>query len=49
MSVSATCMSVHDVCPQKPEEGVRPHGTRVPDGCEQQCGCWGPNLGPLEE
>ena len=29
-------------------EGVRFPGAAVTDGCEQTCGCWESNLGPLE-
>lgn len=28
-------------CSWKSEEGVRSHWTRVPNGCETPCGCWG--------
>ena len=30
-------------------QGVRPSGAEVIDGCEPPCGCWEPNLGPLQE
>ena len=44
------CMSVHYVCARclrQPEEGIRPSGTGVTDGCEpsRRCGVW--NQGPL--
>jgi hypothetical protein len=35
------------VYPRRPEEGVRSPGTG--DSCGPPCGCWGRNLGPLEE
>lgn len=40
-----TCLYVH----HESEEGVRCSGTGVSDDCESPCGCWEPNLGPLEE
>lgn len=36
-------------CPQLPEEGIRSSGTRVRADCKQPCGCWEPNLRPLEK
>lgn len=40
-------------CPWRPEEGVRPPGAEVGDGCEPPCGGggWGvgSNTGPFEE
>lgn len=30
-------------------EGVRSPGTRVIDSCEQPCGSWEMNMGPLQE
>jgi hypothetical protein len=30
-------------------EGVGAPGTGVTDSCELPCGCWEPNLSPLEE
>ena len=32
-----------------PVEAIRSLGTGVTDSCEQPCGCWELNLGPLEE
>ena len=51
------CMGTLYVClctmgmqyPQKPEEGIRFPGTGITEGCELLCGCWGLNLGSLEE
>jgi hypothetical protein len=36
-------------CPWRLEEGAKYPGMRVTDVCEQPCGCWESNLGPLEE
>jgi hypothetical protein len=35
--------------PRKPEKGIGSPGTGVSNSCERQYGCWGSNLGPLEE
>ena len=34
---------------QRLEEGVRSPATGVGGGYELPCGCWEPNVGPLEE
>ena len=52
MSVLPVCMSVHHVMCLVPEEvrqSVSFSKTRVTDGWELLCGCWEPNLVPLEE
>ena len=36
-------------CAWRPEEGAGSFGTGVTDDGEPPCGCWMPNLGPLEE
>lgn len=36
-------------CPWTSEDGVRSPGTGFTGGCELSCGCWDPNLGPLQE
>lgn len=44
------CVYVHHLLasgPQRPEEGSASPGTEVADGCEQPCGCWKLNVGPL--
>lgn len=43
------CITYVPGAPRRPEEDIRCPGTGVKDGCEQLCGCWGSNLGPLEE
>ena len=51
-SVLPACMYVclmHAWCLRKPEKGIGFPGTGVTDGREPPCGCWGLNLGPLEE
>lgn len=45
-------MSVYHVCnlfPRRSEKGISGSGTRVVDACEPLCGCWEPNIGPLQE
>lgn len=37
------------MCLQRPEKGVRSLGSGVTDGCEQPCGLWELNRGPLQE
>jgi hypothetical protein len=45
------CMYVHHVCtvPEETRRGVSSPGTGVTGSCELLCGCWGLNLGRLEE
>jgi hypothetical protein len=40
MTICSTCM---------PEEGIRNPGPGAISSCEQLCGCWELNLGPLQE
>lgn len=51
MSVWPVCLDVCHIyiwCPQG-SEGIRYPGTVVIDDYETQCGCWNPNLCPLQE
>jgi hypothetical protein len=36
-------------CLRRPEKGIGSPGIGVTDGCALSCGCWGSNLGLLEE
>lgn len=36
-------------CLQRPEEGIKSPGARIPGGSELTCGCYESNLSPLEE
>lgn len=45
-------MHVYVMCVQylqRPGKDIRSPVAGVTEGCELQCGCWEPNLGPLEE
>jgi hypothetical protein len=41
-------LHLHDWCPWKAEEGVRPPGIEIVDSCDLPCGCWESNLGPMK-
>lgn len=34
---------------QRPEVGIRSPGTGITEDYELPCGCWNPNLDPLQE
>ena len=51
MNVWPTCMYAYYcmlLVPSEAKESFKYHVMKVMDSCELPCGCWKPNLGPLE-